>query len=248
MTSPLISLIVPCFNEQRRVKESIEAIAAFFSAEEEEFELVIVDDGSTDHTASIVETLIASNSSLIKNTRLIRVSHKGKGWAVRNGMVNSKAKYRFISDLDLSVSLTHIKEFVKSMKNGADVVIASRQLNGSQRLNEPRRRFFASRFFNQIIRCFLLLRVSDSQCGFKGFTGDTADAIFSVQCLNGYCFDPEVLFIAKKMNYTVVESPVIWTHQVASKINLKVDSIKMVWDLLRIRIYSMTGKYTQPNK
>ena len=248
MTSPVISLIVPCFNEQKRVKESIEAIATFFSAEEDAFEIVVVDDGSTDRTASIVETLIASNPSLVKNARLIRVGHKGKGWAVRNGMVNSKARYRFISDLDLSVPLTHIKDFVKSMKSGADVVIASRQLDGSQRLNEPRRRFLASRFFNQIIRSFLFLGVSDSQCGFKGFTADTADAIFSVQCLNGYCFDPEVLFIAKKMNYTVIERPVIWTHQASSKINLKVDSIKMLWDLFRIRIYSMMGKYTQRNR
>ena len=248
MTSPSISLIIPCFNEQHRVKESIEEIARFFLNEQEKLELLVVDDGSTDNTASIVRTLLASNPSLTQNAHLLEVSHKGKGWAVRNGILRAQGEYRFISDLDLSVSLTHIKDFVKSMENGADMVIASRQLKESQRLDEPKRRFFASRLFNQIIRCFLSLRISDSQCGFKGFTSATANAIFSVQCLNGYCFDPEVLFIAKKLHYTVIESPVIWRHQSASKVNLKVDSIKMIWDLLRIRVYSILGKYNQDSK
>lgn len=248
MTNTSISLIIPCFNEQRRVTESMEKIARFFSEEQLDFELLVVDDGSTDNTASIVATLISSNPSLIKYAHLLQISHKGKGWAVRNGMVRAKGKYLFISDLDLSVSLTHLKDFVESMENGADMVIASRQLKDSQRLDEPKRRFFASRFFNQIIRRFLLIRVSDSQCGFKGFTSDTAKAIFSVQCLNGYCFDPEVLFIAKKLKYTVIESPVIWRHEAESKVNLKVDSIKMIWDLLRIRVYSILGKYNQNYK
>ena len=239
-----LSIIIPAYNESKRIERTLLEITNYLDSCNFKSEIIVSDDGSTDDTSAIVTRLIENNSMI----RLLTLEHKGKGWAVRNGMVNSKAKYRFISDLDLSVSLTHIKDFVKSMKNGADLVIASRQLKGSQRLNEPKRRFLASRFFNQIIRCSLFLGVSDSQCGFKGFTADTANTIFSVQCLNGYCFDPEVLFIAKKMNYTVIERPVIWTHQAASKINLKVDSIKMLWDLFRIRIYSMTGKYTQRNK
>ena len=244
MTSdPLISLIIPCFNEAQRVKDSLQQTIISLSKQKLVWELVVVDDGSTDNTVPIVESTLVSNPVRRGKITLLKVSHGGKGWAVRNGMLHAQGDYRFISDLDLSVPLKYLSEFVQVMTEGADIVIASRQLKQSRRFDEPKLRFIASRIFNRIIRWILALNVSDSQCGFKGFSSTTARALFSIQRLNGYCFDPEVLFIAKKMKYKVIEAPVIWRYETASKVNLIIDSIKMISDLVRIRIYSILGKY-----
>ena len=194
---------------------------------------------STDGTAGLVEVATREQPAI----RLLRLTHKGKGWAVKNGMLEARGQHRFLADADLSMPIELLERFLSPELKGFDVVIGSREAPGARRFDEPVPRHLQGRVFNWLVRLLAVRGFSDTQCGFKYFTSQAAETLFPLQRAVGFGFDVEVLFIAKKMGMNIVEVPVDWYYQHGSKVRPLKDSFLMVRDILYVRLNSLIGKY-----
>jgi dolichyl-phosphate beta-glucosyltransferase len=235
------SIVIPAYNEGARLSATLERVLAYVSQQEEETEVIVVNDGSRDNTAEIVRQFAASNPVL----RLLdNPGNRGKGFSVRNGILNARGRVVIFSDADLSSPIEELPKLLQPLKEGADIAIGSRWLQSDlQTQRQPLHRQLFGRIFNLLLRMTLGLQFKDTQCGFKAFTAEAAQTIFPLQHIERWGFDPEVLFLARKFGFKVCEVPVAWGHSGGTRINPLVDGSRMFMEMLRIRWYDLTGKY-----
>ena len=239
--SPHLSIVIPAFNEESRLPESLEKILAFVQAQSYAWEILVVENGSQDRTAEVAESIARNHEGL----RVLRESERGKGLAVRRGMLEASGEFRFICDADLSMPIEQVNRFLPPQLTEYDIAIASREAPGAVRYGEPAYRHWIGRVFNLIVRLLAVPGFQDTQCGFKCFRGEVATALFPLQQLNGWTFDVELLYVALQRGYRVVEVPIPWYYNPGSRVRLLGDSWAMLVDLFRIRSYWRQGVYGQ---
>lgn len=239
MATPFLSIIIPAYNEEHRLPITLKQVAKFLNSQAYQSEVIIVENGSKDGTLAIAQKFAQETAGF----QVLHVEQPGKGLAVRRGMLMAVGEYRFMCDADLSMPVDQINRFLPPNLNHFDVAIASREAPGAIRFHEPIRRHLGGRFLNLIIRLFALPGLQDTQCGFKCFTAHAAETLFRRQTLDGWSFDIEILFLARKMGYKIVELPIPWYFNPESKLNLVKDAIKMGLDVLQIRQNDSQGLY-----
>jgi glycosyltransferase involved in cell wall biosynthesis len=241
LADPFLSIIIPVYNEENRLPQSLDDLLAFCDRQPYSTEIVVVENGSRDCTWQIASDYAQKHARL----RSFRSLQRGKGLAVRLGMLEAHGAYRFMCDVDFSMPIKEINRFLPPQLKDADIAIASREAPGSVRYNEPNYRHQVGRIYNWMIRLLALPGLQDTQCGFKCFKGELADELFGLQTLTGWSFDVEVLFIARKRGYRIVELPIPWYFNPQSKIRVLHDSARMALDLLTIRWNLLRGVYAQ---
>ncbi len=237
-TEPLLTIIIPAYNEERRLPPSLDKIVAFIQQQPEPMDVIIVENGSQDRTTEIAEAYAARYP-------FIRVMHsaKGKGAAVKAGMLAGQGRYLFICDSDLSMPIEEVRKFLPPVLSDYDVAIASREGPGAHRYGEPWYRHLMGRVFNFIVRILAIPGFQDTQCGFKSFRRAAARDIFAAQTMTGFAFDVEALFIALRRGYKVVAVPINWYFDPDSRVRPFHDTYRMVRDVLRIRLNGWRGIY-----
>jgi glycosyltransferase involved in cell wall biosynthesis len=239
--SPRYSIIVPAYNESRRIGETLENILGFLRQQRWNAEVLAVDDGSSDDTPARISQFAAAHPEV---RLLCNPGNRGKGFAVRNGMMNARGDLLLFTDADLSSPIAEAAKLFAALEQGADVAIGSRWLDASlQFVRQPLRRRIFSRSFNLFIKLLLGLRFRDTQCGFKAFTRRAAAVIFPLQRIHRWGFDPEVIYIAVRQGLKVTEVPVAWGHDERSTIHPFRDGLRMGLEALKVRWYAWTGKY-----
>jgi glycosyltransferase involved in cell wall biosynthesis len=241
---PKFSIVIPAYNEHKRIGETLRLILDYVHEQRWNAEVVAVDDGSRDDTADIINGFASENPEV----RLVRnPGNRGKGYSVRNGMMHARGQYLLFTDADLSSPISEALKLFAALDAGADLAIGSRWLNPDlQFQRQPLKRRIYSRAFNLYLRLLLGLRFRDTQCGFKAFTHHAAEAIFPLQQITRWGFDPEILHIAYKKKLKVVEVPVIWGHDERSTIHPLKDGLRMGVDAMRVLRNSLKGKYRSP--
>jgi len=239
--SPFLSLIIPAYNEENRLQGTLDQVENFLQEQDFSYEVIVVENGSTDRTLEIAQEFSANHPRV----RVVHEDQSGKGRAVRRGMLEVCGQYRFMCDADLSMPIKEINRFLPPNHTDADIVIASREAPGAVRYNEPEYRHFGGRLINWAIRLVALPGLQDTQCGFKSFRAHVAEDLFSCQTMNGWSFDIEVLYIAYKRGYSIVELPVPWYYSEHSHVSPVKDAIKMVVDIFKIRGNARRGMYAK---
>lgn len=242
--SLLYSIVLPAFNESSRIGPSLEKALAFVRQQHWNVEIIVVNDGSRDDTAAIVRRMMldAPEIRLLENP-----GNRGKGYSVRNGMLNARGNILLFSDADFSSPIQESIKLIDAIGKGADVAFGSRWLLAeSQTKRQSLLRQFVGRAYNLLLRLILGLPYKDTQCGFKACTRRAAEIIFTRQQIEGWGFDPELLFIAGKFGLRMAEVSVAWADDERSKINPIIDGVKMFRELLTIRIFGLAGKYDRP--
>jgi dolichyl-phosphate beta-glucosyltransferase len=239
--SVFLSLIFPAHNEEHRLPPSLAAAYAYLHRQSYTSEIIIVENGSQDLTAVVAEAFAAEHDQ--PPVRVIREHGRGKGLAVRTGMLAARGQYRFFADVDLSMPIEELAKFLPPQLDGYDIAIGSREAPGARRFNEPAYRHIQGRVFSTLVKWFALPAFEDTQCGFKLFTARAAEDIFRVQVFDGMSFDVEALFIAQQRGYKIVEVPVDWYYRSESRVNPLKDPLNMLRDILVIRRNWAEGKY-----
>ena len=234
-----LSVIIPTYNESQRIKSTLMQISEYLDKSRFTYEIIVADDGSSDNTKAQVDLFTKSNSKI----KLLALTHKGKGWAIRNGLNYAEGTYRFICDADLSMPINYLEKFLPPNIENSDIIIGSREIKGARRIDEPKVRHIMGRIYNWLIRLIFCMNISDTQCGFKCFRWENVESIFAKQCINGFAFDMEVLFLAKKSNLIIKEIGIDWYYKDLSKVRPGIDPILMALDLIKIRWRYLTGKY-----
>ena len=238
--NPYLSIIVPAYNEENRLPYAMRHIQDFLENEVYDAELIIVENGSSDKTATIAMEFAETHA----NVKAISLNEAGKGRAVKAGMLMAMGDYRFFCDSDLSMPITELPRFLPSSDDeDVEIVIASREIEGAKRFNEPDYRHIGGRLVNLLIRMLAIPKIQDTQCGFKLFRAEIADDIFAKQTVMGFGFDIELLFIALKRGYTIKELGIPWYYQDESKVSPFKDTIKMFLEILQIRFNDLKGAY-----
>lgn len=238
--APLVTVIIPARNEEVRLPITLPRVLSFLDEQDYTSEVLVVDSASTDGTSRVVE----GHARGRENLRLLRAEKPGKGRAVRLGMLEGRGDYRFICDADLSMPIDELNRFLPpQLDSGVDIAIASREAPGAVRYGEPLYRHLIGRAFNTLVRALTIPGIQDTQCGFKSFRGPVAEDLFRYQRLDGWTFDVEVLFIAQRRGYQIVELPIPWYFNPGSRVNVLRDSLVMFSDLFRIRYNGWRGLY-----
>jgi dolichyl-phosphate beta-glucosyltransferase len=236
-----LSVIIPAYNEEKRLPTTLEEIDKYLSKQTYDYEIIVISDGSKDNTVNIVR----SYSLKIKNLKLIdNKENHGKGYVVRQAMLQAKGDYRLFTDADNSTSIDQVEKMWPFFERDYDIVIGSRDVKGAV-LAVPQsfQRRILGDTFNLVVKIVAgFWGISDTQCGFKGFTARAAESIFPKCKIDRWAFDVEILVIAKKMGYKIKEMPVTWINDPNSKVKLK-GMIKMLFEVLQIRLNSIKGKY-----
>ena len=226
-----LSVVIPAYNEESRIALTLEQLSTYLGCQEYSWEIIVADDGSADTTAHIVSDWASSNGLI----RLVRLDHRGKGWAVQQGMLAARGEYRFLCDADLSMPVEQVGRFVAQAGERPDIVLGSRELPDSRRIGEPTRRHLMGRVFNLIIRVLAVPGIRDTQCGFKLFKAETTASLFESQVLEGFAFDVEILCLARVIGLDIREIAIDWHYREGSKVRPVRDSFRMVRDVLRVR-------------
>lgn len=224
-----LSLIIPAFNEEERIGRTLKTAAEYLTGKYD-FDIIVVDDGSSDKTCDVVETFNRA-ARVVRQPR-----NMGKGAAVRRGMLESDAAVRIFSDADLSVPVYELPRLYGCLKNGNDVCIGSRAIDYSMiKKHQPFYREMMGRTFNHIVQALVLKGIKDTQCGFKGFTAKAAETIFPETKIDGFGFDVEILYLAKKSGLNIKELPVEWYNDERSTVSPFADSLKMLKEIISIK-------------
>jgi dolichyl-phosphate beta-glucosyltransferase len=238
-----LSIIIPSYNEEARLPETLRRIAEYLPTLGLRTEVLVVDDGSTDRTAAVAESFRGKLSGL---RVLSNGPNRGKGYSVRHGMLESQGDMVLFTDADLSAPIEESSKLLSALNNGYDVAIGSRAMDRSLiSTHQSIFREFAGIIFNKIVRIVLRLPFVDTQCGFKGFRRERTQIIFEQQRIEGFGFDPELLYLARHHGLRAIEIPVRWGHSSATTVNMMGDSLKMFLDIFAIRWNSMSGRYAR---
>jgi glycosyltransferase involved in cell wall biosynthesis len=237
---PVLSIIIPSYNEELRLPPSLELIADYITRSGRETEVLVVDDGSKDQTAAVAETF----RTRIPQLRVVsNGENRGKGFSVRHGMFEACGDIVLFTDADLSAPIEEADKLIAAMDN-YDVAIGSRALDRKLiTVHESGFREFAGIIFNKIVRAVLWLPFVDTQCGFKVFRRERCKIIFAQQRIERFGFDPELLYLARHHGLKSVEIPVRWSHSPATKVNMFRDSVQMFLDVFTIRWNAILGRY-----
>ncbi len=235
------SIVIPAYNEGARVGATLEKVLAHVAKLGWDAEIIAVDDGSRDNTVEIIRGYAEKNPRL----RLLQnPGNRGKGYSVRNGMLHAQGELLLFSDADLSAPIEEADKLFGAIAGGADIAIGSRWLRRDlQTQRQPFYRQIFGRIFNLMLRITLGLTFKDTQCGFKAFTRDAAMEIFPLQKIERWGFDPELLYLARKLQFKVAEVPVEWAHSEGTRISPLRDGTRMFLEMLKIRWNAITGKY-----
>ncbi|MBT4824364.1 glycosyltransferase family 2 protein [Candidatus Woesearchaeota archaeon] len=233
-----ISVIIPAYNEEKRIEPTLKKVINYLDNNFDKYEIIVVDDCSTDNTYKIVSRYKKNNVKILRNE-----INKGKGYSVKRGILNVKYSLVLFSDSDLATPIEELEKFINYIKT-YDIIIASRNLKESDiKIKQPMYRQLMGKTFPLLVNLIALRGFKDTQCGFKLFKTDVAKKIVSLQTFERFSFDVEILFIAKKLRYKIKEAPVIWIDKEGSKVNPIKDSIKMLIDLFKIRYNNLLDKY-----
>lgn len=234
----MISIVIPAYNEEKRIGKSIKQIVKYLDKKKYSYEVIVVDDGAIDNTIDVVKKAGNKYVRIIKNKK-----NMGKGYSVKTGILNAKYPLVLFSDSDLATPIEELDKFMEYIKN-YDIVIASRNLKESDiKVKQPFCRQLMGKTFPLLVNLIALGGFRDTQCGFKLFKTNAAKKIVSLQTFNRFSFDVEILFIAKKLGYKIKEAPVVWIDKEGSKVNPIKDSLEMLTDLFKIRLNNLLGKY-----
>ncbi len=240
-TAPELSVIIPAFNEERRLPAYLAGIMTYLEKQPLPFEVVIVDDGSIDGTAAMVEKL----AERTPHVRLVRhPRNRGKGQAVKTGMLTATGKLRLFADADGATPIAEVERLKKAVDCGADVAIGSRALRDDTLIVRTRlHRKLMGTIFNFVVRTLTVKGINDTQCGFKLFTANAADTVFPLQRIEDFGFDVELLYICRRKGLRIAEVPVNWTDIPGTKVKLVRDSLRMLKDVVKIRFNDLRGGY-----
>ena len=239
MSLPLLSIIIPAHNEENRLPRSLEQVFAFLGRQSYASEVLVVENGSSDRTLEIAQGFVKEH----RNLRVIHEESRGKGRAVRRGMLEAHGEYRFMCDADLSMPIEEVNKFLPPARNDFDIAIGSREVMGAFRYDEPSYRHLGGRLINLTIRLLILPGLQDTQCGFKCFRAAAAERLFKCQTLDGWSFDIELLFVAHRLGYRIIEIPIDWYYRPESKVNAIRDALHMIGDIFLIRVNALRGRY-----
>lgn len=237
---PFLSIIIPAYNEATRLPGSLDKIVDWMGTVPYAVEVLVVENGSSDGTTAVAEGYARRHAG-------IRVLHsaKGKGAAVRAGMLEGRGEFLFICDSDLSMPISEVEKFLPPRLTGYDVIIGSREAPGAVRFNEPEYRHIMGRVFNWIVRVLAVPGFHDTQCGFKMFKREAALDVFADQTISGWTFDVEALYLARRRGYRIAEAPIHWYFHTDSRVDPVRDTWRMFWDVIRIRLNDLRGVYNQ---
>ncbi len=235
MASPFLSVVVPAYNEALRLPHTLGRCVAFLESWNETWEIIVVDDGSSDDTAAIVERLHGRDERI----RLLRADHGGKGSAVRTGMLSAQGRWRLFADADLSMDLSELPKF---FEQPTDVAIASREAAGAERIGEPLTRHLVGRLFNLCVRALVVPGIHDTQCGYKLFTDSATRTLFSASRVDGFAFDVELIFLARRAGLRIREVPIVWRHKPGTRVKMQT-GLAAFRQLLQIRRHALVGDY-----
>jgi glycosyltransferase involved in cell wall biosynthesis len=235
------SIVIPAYNEGERLRATLEKVLAYVHRQGWNAEVIVVNDGSRDNTADIVREFAEKDPGL----RLVEnPGNRGKGYSVRNGMLQARGEVVVFSDADLSSPIEETPKLLQALARGADIAIGSRWLRAElQTQRQSLHRQLFGRVFNFLLRIILGLKFKDTQCGFKAFTRRAAQTILPLQRVERWGFDPEILFLARKLDFRVEEVAVLWGHSGGTRIHPLIDGARMFQEMLRIRWYDLAGKY-----
>lgn len=240
-----ISVVIPAYNEAQRLEPTLHEIVAYFRAQRRSAEIIVVDDGSRDQTAAVATRLARQHPEI----RLIRLAaNRGKGHAVRTGMINTRGALALFADADGATPIDEFGRLEAAIRKGADIAIGSRalQADGVQVQARAYRRIIG-RLFHLLVRLLTVRGLRDTQCGFKLLTTRATHDLFSRMRMDGFSFDVELLLAARRQGYQIAEVPVNWNHIPGSRVNLVLDSLRMARDLFRIRTRALLGAYDRPH-
>jgi len=239
--NPFYTIVIPAYNESARLGATLERVLAFVRQNFWDAEIIVVNDGSTDDTAGLVRHCADSNEivRLLENP-----GNRGKGYSVRNGVLHARGAIVLFTDADLSSPIEEAPKLLEALESGSDIAIGSRWVRSElQTHRQSLARQVMGRAFNLFLRVTLRLDFRDTQCGFKAFRRSAARAVFHLQKIEGWGFDPEILFLARRLGFKVTEVPVVWSHDTGTRINPLADGTRMLLEALHIRWYALTGKY-----
>jgi dolichyl-phosphate beta-glucosyltransferase len=238
---PTYSIVIPAYNESQRLGGTLEKVLAYVRARGWNAEVIVVNDGSKDNTEEIARHFAERDPRL----RIVNnPGNRGKGYSVRNGMLHARGRTVIFSDADLSSPIEESAKLIDALEGGADIAIGSRWLRAeTQTQRQPLHRQLFGRIFNLLLRLSLGLQFADTQCGFKAFRRPAVEAIFPLQRIERWGFDPEILFLARKFGFSVEEIPVLWGHSGGTRIHPLIDGSRMFMEMLHVRWNDLTGKY-----
>ncbi len=240
-----LTVVIPAFNEAKNIKSTVNEVTGFLNGKGYRYEVIIVDDGSDDDTLDIVKRYKAINSN--GNIKILEnISNRGKGYAVRNGIMQATGDYILFMDADNSTRIFELERMLPGFKDGYDIIIGSRRLKnipGDIVISQPSYRHILGEIYIYLSRLFFKISVRDYNCGFKLFTSNVAKKIFSKQRMDDWSFDLETLFLAEKYNFKIKELPVNWKHCEGSKVRPVLDGIKSFISLFKIKVNDISKKY-----
>lgn len=245
---PDLTIVIPAYNEESRLPATLAAIDSYLQAARTTARLIVADDGSSDRTAEVA----CAFQSAASTVTVLRLPHRGKAYAVRDGILHAETDYVLFTDADLSTPMEFAPLLLKELEQGAGIAIGSREGIGARRVGEPAYRHLMGRVFNAVVQLLAVPGIDDTQCGFKAFTRDAAQEIFALTRLHDpgeirgprvSGFDVEVLFIARRLGYRIATVPVHWEHVRGSKVRPVQDAALMFIDVVRVRINALRGLY-----
>jgi glycosyltransferase involved in cell wall biosynthesis len=235
MEIPHLSVVIPAYNESGRLRDTLHRCSDWLQTSVPTWEIVVVDDGSQDDTG-LIATRVAERDPRV---RVIAAEHGGKGAAVRRGMLAARGRWCFFADADLSMDLDQLPRFFAA---DGDVIIASREAPGAVRVGEPWLRHVIGRVFNVIVRLVAVPGIQDTQCGYKMFSADAVRQVFPVARQNGFAFDVELLFLARRASLRIREVPITWSYRPGSRVRLRT-GLAAFGQILAIRWNGLLGRY-----
>lgn len=250
--TPYLSVVIPSYNEEKNLRRGVlDEVLSYLKKQKYDWELLLSDDGSSDDTPKNLDAFAKKDARIT----VIHNPHAGKGPTVQAGMLAAKGEKRLFTDFDQSTPLSEVEELLNLSDQGYDVVIGSREVVGAKRDDEPWYRHMMGRGFNMLVRSLAVPGIMDTQCGFKLFNADAGKTLFSRLYVYGNAgprhdaftgaFDVELLFLARKYGYKIKEAPVIWHHHETDRVSPVKDSLRMLKDIIRVRITELRGLYPQ---
>jgi len=240
--TPFLSIVIPAHNEEHRLPPTLEKIDQYLRSRSLSAEVIVVENGSADRTAAVTEHYSETHPYV----KLLVVKTRGKGLAVKAGMLLAQGEYRFMCDADLSMPIDELDKFIAPNMQSYDVILGSREAQGARRVDEPEYRHIMGRVLNTIVKLMAVNQFEDTQCGFKLFSRKAAEDLFRIQRMNGIGFDVELVFLAVKRGYKIYEMPITWYFDADSRMKLFQDTLHILQEIWEIRRNWQQGVYDAP--